>query len=134
MATSPTAGENVMVLALARLARRWVGSRQPVNVLSQDQVQLFEPLDSSAPAGAHLLGELRRAGYLLGLDWLHKQPACGDITVLEAAGETRGHKLTELQEWRHGHGVLWVSELLRADGRTPRRRYSEELRAASGAD
>ena len=123
-----------MVLALARLARRWVGSRQPVNVLSQDQVQLFEPLDSSAPAGAHLLGELRRAGYLLELDWLHTQPACDGIIVLEAAGETRGRKLMELQEWRHGHGVLWVSELLRVDGRTPRRRYSEELRAASGAD
>ena len=30
--------------------------------------------------------------------------------------------------------MLWISELLRADGRTPRRRYSEQLRAASGAD
>ena len=134
MATSPTAGETDMVLALARSAQRWVGSRQPVNVLSQDHVQLFEPLDSSAPAGAHLLGELRRAGYLLGLDWLHKQPACDDITVLEAAGEKRGRKLMELQEWRRGNGVLWVSKLLRADGRTPRRRYIAELRAASGAD
>ena len=38
MATSPTAGENVMVLALARSAQRWAGSRQPANVLSQDQV------------------------------------------------------------------------------------------------
>ena len=46
----------------------------------------------------------------------------------------RGRKLTELPEWRRGHGVLWVSELLRADGRTPRRRYSAALRAASGAD
>ena len=134
MATSHTAGENVTVLALARSAQRWVGSRQPVNVLSQDQVQLFEPLGSSAPAGAHLLGELRRAGYLLGLDWLHKQPACDDITVLEAAGETRGRKLTELKERHRGHGVLWISELLRVDGRTPRRRYSAELRAASGAE
>ena len=105
-----------MVLALVRSAQRWAGSRQPVNVLSQDQVQFFEPLDSSAPAGAHMLGELRRAGYLLGLDWLHRQPACDDITVLEAAGKMRGRKLTELQEWRRGHGVLWVSELLRADG------------------
>ena len=42
--------------------------------------------------------------------------------------------MKELQEWRRGNGVLWVSELLRADGRTPRRRYSEQLRAASGAD
>ena len=134
MATSPTAGENVMVLALARSAQRWVGSRQPANVLSQDQVQLFEPLDSSAPAGAHLLGELRRAGYLLGLDWLHRQPACDDITVLEAAGKMCGRKLTELQEWRRGHSVLWVSELLRADGHTPRRRYATALRATSGAD
>ena len=53
---------------------------------------------------------------------------------LEAAAEKRGHKLMELQEWRRGSGVLWVSELLLADGRTPRRRYSEQLRAASGAD
>ena len=75
IATSPTAGENVMVLALARSAQRWVGSRQPVNVLPQDQASLFEPLDSTAPAGAHLFGELRRAGYLLGIDWSHKQPA-----------------------------------------------------------
>ena len=54
IATSPTAGENVMVLALVRSAQRWAGSRQPANVLSQNQVSLFEPLDSSAPASAHL--------------------------------------------------------------------------------
>ena len=59
IATSPTAGENVMVLALVRSTQRWAGSRQPANVLSQDQVSLFEPLDSTAPAGAHLLGGLR---------------------------------------------------------------------------
>ena len=136
MATSPTAGENAMVLVLVRSVQRWAGLRRPVNVLSQgqDQVQVFKLLDSSAPAGAHLLGELRRAGYLLGVDWLHKQPASNDITILEAAAEKRGRKLMELQEWRRGNGVLWVSELLRADGRTPRRRYSEQLRAASGAD
>ena len=80
MATSHTAGENVMVLTLARSAQRWAGSRQPANVpLSQDQIHLFEPLDSSAPAGAQLLGELRRAGHLLGLDWAHRQPARDDI-------------------------------------------------------
>jgi len=134
MATSPTAGENIMVLALVRSAQRWVGSRQPVNVLSRDQVPLFEPLDSTAPAGAHLLGEIRRAGYLIGLDWSHKQPAIGDITVLEAAAAKRVRQLAELQKWRRRHGVLWVSELLRVDGRTPRRRYLAQLRAASGAD
>ena len=90
IATSPTAGENVMVLALVRSAQRWAGSRQPANVLSQDQVQLFEPLGSSAPAGAHLLGELRRAGYLLGIDWLHKQPAIDGIMIMEAAAENEG--------------------------------------------
>ena len=52
MATSPTAGENAMVLVLVRSVQRWAGLRRPVNVLSQDQIQLFEPLDSSAPAGA----------------------------------------------------------------------------------
>ena len=43
MATSPTAGENVMVLAPVRSAQRWAGSRQSVNVLSQDQIYLFGP-------------------------------------------------------------------------------------------
>jgi hypothetical protein len=81
-----------------------------------------------------LLGELRRAGYLLGVDWSHKQPAIRDVTILEAAAAKRGRQVKELQEWRRGNGVLWVGELLRADGRTPRRRYSEQLRAASGAD
>ena len=88
--TSPTAGENVMVLALVRSAQRWAGSRQPANVLSQYQVSLFEPLDSTAPADAHLLGELRRAGYLLGVDWSHKQPAINDATIMEAAAAKRG--------------------------------------------
>ena len=134
IATSPTAGENVMVLALVRSAQRWAGSRQPVNVLPQGQVSLFEPLDSTAPTGAHLIGELRRAGYLLGIDWSHKQPAVSDATILEAAAAKPGRQLKELQNWRRGHGVLWVSELLRADGRTPRRRYMAQLRAASGAD
>ena len=112
IATSPTAGENVMVLAPVRSAQRWAGLRQPVNVLSQDQVPLFEPLNSTAPAGAHLLGELRRAGYLLGVDWLHEQPASSDATILEAAAVKRGRQLSELQEWRRGNGVLGVSELL----------------------
>ena len=79
MATSPTAGENIIVLALMRSAQRWVGSRQPANVLSRDKVPLFEPLDSTAPAGAHLLGELRRAGYMMvvgGKVFVWK-PACG---------------------------------------------------------
>ena len=134
IATSPTAGENVIVLALVRSAQRWAGPWQPANVLSQDQVSLFEPLDSSAPAGAHLFGELRRAGYLLGIDWSHKQPAVSDATILEDAAVKRGRHLMEIQKWRRGHGVLWVSELLRADGRTPRRRYLAQLRAASGAD
>ena len=71
-----------MVLALARSAQRWAGSRQPVNVLPQDQIHLSEPLDSSAPAGAHLLGELRRAGHLLGLDWAHRQPARDGTAVM----------------------------------------------------
>ena len=98
IATSPTAGETVMVmvLALVRSAQRWAGSRQPVNVLSQDQVQLFEPLNSTAPAGAHLLGELRRACYLLGVDWLHTQPASSNATILEAAAVKRGRQLAEL--------------------------------------
>ena len=134
MATSPTAGESVMALALARSAQRWVGARQPVNVLSQDQVHLVEPLDSSAPTGAHLLGELRRAGYLLGLDWSHRQLAHNEITVVEAAGKTRDRKLPEFQAWLRGCGVLWVSEMLRTDGRTPRRRYKEALRTAGSAD
>ena len=123
-----------MVLALVRSAQRWVGSRQPVNVLPQGQVSLFEPLDSTAPAGAHLIGELRRAGYLLGIDWSHKQPAVSGVTILEGAAAKTGRQLKELQKWRRGHGVLWVSELLRADGRTPRRRYMAQLRAVSGAD
>ena len=81
-----------------------------------------------------MFGELRRAGYLLGIDWSHKQPAVGGVTILEAAAVKRGRQLMEIQKWRRGHGVLWVSELLRADGRTPRRRYLTQLRAASGAD
>ena len=44
----------------------------------------------------------------------------------------RDRKLAELQEWRRGCGVLWVSEMLRADGRTPRQRYTAALRVASG--
>ena len=106
IATSPTAGENVMVLALVRSAQRWAGSRQPVNVMPQGQASLFEPLDSTAPAGAHLIGELRRAGYLLGVDWSHKQPSVDGLTVLEAAAAKPGRQLKELQSWRRGHAVL----------------------------
>ena len=64
----------------------------------------------------------------------HRQPARGDITVIESASKMRDRKLSEFQEWRRGCGVLWVSEVLRADGRTPRQRYTAALRAAGGAD
>ena len=44
----PHCRRELTVLALARSGQRWAGARRPVNVLSQDQVHLFEPLGSSA--------------------------------------------------------------------------------------
>ena len=36
-------------------------------------------------------------------------------------------KVTELQRWRRGCNVMWVSEMLRADGRTLRTRFAAGL-------
>ena len=48
---------------------------------------------------------------------------------LAAAGDT-GRDDTDvaaLQQWRRRHGAMWVSELLRADGRTLKHRFGDDL-------
>ena len=76
-------------------------------------------------------------GYSLAVGWRCEPLADGDATVygalVGAAGDDDETKLsddevTELQRRRRGCNVLWVSELLRADGRTLRTRFDAGLR------
>ena len=106
-------------------------------MLHTDDLKLFHPLGSSAPQAAHMFYELRSLGYSLVMGWVNEPYAAGDATIydvlLTAAGEGKGLKDSELanmQRWRRDNKVMWVSELLRADGRTLRRRFTAGLNNA----
>ena len=137
MMTSRFDTENGMAMAMVRLAQRWCGASTPVNMLHADDLKLFHPLDSSAPQAAHMFYELRSLGYSLVMGWVNEPYAAGDATIydvlLTAAGEGKGLKDSELanmQKWRRDNKVMWVSELLRADGRTLRQRFTVGLKHA----
>ena len=51
-------------------------------------------------------------------------------TYISAAGEVKrtADRVASLQRWRRRENVMWVSELLRADGRTLRARFGKRLR------
>ena len=56
-----------------------------------------------------------------------------DVSIVDchlaAAGDTgrADADVAALQQWRRRHGVMWVSELLRADGRTLKHRVGHDL-------
>ena len=53
---------------------------------------------------------------------------------LAAAGDTGRDDpdVAALQQWRRRYDVMWVSELLRAEGRTPKHRFGDDLQRRVG--
>ena len=74
-------------------------------------------------------------GYLLAVGWRCEPLACGDATIYDALLDVAGgddasmtdEELASFQTWRRAAKVMWVSELLRADGRTLRARFDRDL-------
>ena len=92
-------------------------------MLSVDELHLLEPLDATTPLAAHMFHELR-LGYKMAVGWVVRPPAAGDETIDDAymreaciTGRTEA-EIARPQSWRRDHNVMWVSELLRADGTT----------------
>ena len=119
------------------LAQRWCGASTPVNMLHAKDLRFLLPLGDKAPQAAHMFHKLRSLGYSLAVGWRCEPLADGAATVhgalVGAAGDDDETKLsddevTDLQRWRRGCNVVWVSELLRADGRTLRTRFAAWLR------
>ena len=86
----------------------------------------------------HLIAELRELGYKLAVGWVSRPCAESDISIVDcylaAAGDT-GHDdsdMAVLQQWRRRHDVMWESELLRADGRTLKNRFGDDLQRRIG--
>ena len=101
--------------------------------MNTNQMRLLQPADSTAPQAVHLIAELRELGYKLAVGWVGRSCAESDISMVDcylaAAGDTgRGDfDVAALQQWRRRHVVMWVSELLRADGRALRHRFGDGL-------
>ena len=78
--------------------------------------------------------ELRCLGYKLAVGWTNRPLALGDMTILDtyisAVGEVKrtADQIASLQRWRRRENFMWVSGLLRADGRTLRARFGKRLR------
>ena len=135
MAVSRFATENDLGRAMTHLAQRWAGSSTPVNMMHVGDLRLLLPLGGSAPQSAHMFYELRSLGYSLAVGWRCEPLACGDATIYDALLDAAGgddafmtdEELASFQIWRRAAKVMWVSELLRADGRTLRTRFDRDL-------
>ena len=72
-------------------------------------------------------------GYKLAVGWVSRPYAESDISIVDcylaAAGDTGRDDadVAALQQWRRRHDAMWVSELLRADGRTLKHRFGHDL-------
>ena len=104
-------------------------------MLGTDELHLLEPLDATAPQAAHMFHELRKLGYKAAVGWVVRPPAAGNETIYGAytreAGDTGRTEvaIARLQRWRREQNVMWVIELLRADGITLRDRFVFNLAA-----
>ena len=133
MISSACDSETCLGMEMLRMAQRWCGASHPVNMTNTNQARLLHPVDSTAQQAVHLIAELRELGYKLAVGWVSKPCAESDVSIfdcyLSAAGDTgrADSDVVALQRWRRRHGAMWVSELLRADGRTLRNRFSDGL-------
>ena len=135
MAVRRFATENDLSRTMTHLARRWAGSSTSVSMMHVDDLRLLLPLDGSVPQSAHMFYELRSLGYSLAVGWRCEPLACSDATIydalLDAAGDDDApmtdEELVSFQTWQRAAKVMWVSELLRADGRTVRARFDRDL-------
>ena len=106
------------------MAQRWGGLSHPVSTMDTQHLRLLQPVDSTAPQVVHLNAELRDMGYKLAVGWVSRPYAESDISIVDcylaAAGDTGRDDadVAALQQWRRRHDAMWVSELLRAEGKT----------------
>ena len=139
MLSSAYDSETSLAMGMLRMAQRWCGVSHPVTMMNTNQARLLRPVDSTAPQAVHLIAELRELGYKLAVGWMSKPFAESNISIVDcsltAAGDTgrANSDVAALQQWRRRHGaIMWVSELLRADGRTLRNRFSDSLQRRIG--
>ena len=120
------------------MAQQWGGVSHPVNMMDTKHLRLLQPVDSTAPQAVRLIAELRELGYKLAVGWVSRPYAVSDISIVDcylaAVGDTGRDDadMAALQQWRCRHGVMWVSELLRADGRTLTHRFGHDLQRRIG--
>ena len=130
--------ETSLAMGMLRMAQRWCDLRHPVNMTSTSQLRLLQPVDSTTPQAVHLNTELRELGYKLAVGWVSRPCAESDMTIVDcylaAAGDTGRNDadVAALQQWRRHHGVMWVSERIRADGRTLKDRFDRDLQRRIG--
>ena len=98
--------------------------------MNTSQVRLLQPVDSTAPQAMHLIAELRELGYKLAVGWVSRP--CGEsaISIVDSylAAASDDSDVAALQQWRRRHDAMWVSELLRHDGRSLKYRFGGGLR------
>ena len=125
-----------MAVSRFYVAQRWCGASIPVNMLRAGDLRPLQPLDTTAPQAAHMLHELRSLSYSITLGWRCEPHAELDETVYDAVlglagddedGAMADDDIYDFQRWLRGLGVMWTSELLRADGWTLRARFAADL-------
>ena len=130
--------ETSLAMGMLQMAQRWGGLSHPVNMMGTKHLRLLQPVDATAPQAVHLIAELRDLGYKLAVGWVNRPYTESEISIvgcyLAAAGDTGSGDadVAALQQWRRRHGAMWVSEPLRADGRTLKHRFGHDLQRRIG--
>ena len=130
--------ETSLVMGVLQMAQRRGGLSHPVNMMDTKHLRLLQPIDSTAPQAVHLIAELRELGYKLTVGWVSRPYAKFGISIVDrylaAAGDAGRDDadVAALQQWRRRHDVMWVSELLRVDGRTLKHRFGHDLQRRVG--
>ena len=65
MISSAYDSDTSLAMGMLRMAQRWCGLSQPVNMMNTSQLRLLQPVDSTAPQAVQLIAELRGLGYKL---------------------------------------------------------------------
>ena len=84
MITSSVAADCSVAMAMVSLAQRWCGSSTSINIVSTDELHLFEPFDATPPQAAHMFHELRKLCCKVAAGRVVRPPAAGDEAIYVA--------------------------------------------------
>ena len=108
----------------------------PEHILA-DAPLIAAELEQEEGKGPWILGlaaELARLDIGVSIEHAQRRWREGDVPIMEIAKKRLGKRARHLQEWRRGHQVYWLSEILNVQGDRPRRSMLDSLATLATTD